>query len=165
MTIGELAKLVNGERNLNADLHVVEMNGWKRGEWFDETGLPWKDPSPNIGILTRLSFIPRWRCSRVRRIIRSAAAPRLPFELIGAAWIRGEDLAGRLHAKDIPGVRYAPARFTPESSNLSGQEARGVAVYRDRPRHLFSVTARTRTGPDTGRPVSFAHASSEPTCL
>ncbi len=75
MTLGELAAMANGERKLGVDLHVVPMRGWNRGDWFDSTGLPWVDPSPNMRSLNAALLYPGSRCWRLRRIIRSGAEP------------------------------------------------------------------------------------------
>ena len=78
LTLGELATMANAERKLDADLHVIKMKNWQRGDWFDSTGLAWIDPSPNMRSLNAATLYTGWRCSNRRRTIPWAAAPTLP---------------------------------------------------------------------------------------
>jgi uncharacterized protein YbbC (DUF1343 family) len=126
MTIGELAKLFNGEKNLNLDLHVVELTGWKREEWFDATRLPWIDPSPNIRNLNEALLYPGLALLEYSANYSVGRGTDAPFEQIGADWIRGRDLAEWLSERGIPGVRFYPLRFTPASSSFSGKTIEGV---------------------------------------
>jgi uncharacterized protein YbbC (DUF1343 family)/CubicO group peptidase (beta-lactamase class C family) len=133
MTIGELAQLMNGEKKLGADLHVVEMTGWKRNEWFDETGLQWVNPSPNIRNLTEALLYPGLGLLEYSTNYSVGRGTDSPFGQIGASWIHGEILARRLSERNIPGVRFYPVRFTPTSSNLSGKTVEGLSfVITDR---------------------------------
>jgi uncharacterized protein YbbC (DUF1343 family)/CubicO group peptidase (beta-lactamase class C family) len=127
MTIGELARMINGEKHINADLHVVEMTGWNRKEWFDETGLPWVNPSPNIRNLTESLLYPGLALLEGSTNYSVGRGTDAPFEQIGADWIHGTELAGRLNERNIPGVRFYPVRFTPASSNLSGKTVEGLS--------------------------------------
>jgi uncharacterized protein YbbC (DUF1343 family)/CubicO group peptidase (beta-lactamase class C family) len=131
MTMGELALLMNaGLMNAqsapNADLHVVEMTGWHREDWFDATGLPWVDPSPNIRNLNEALLYPGLAMLEYSTNYSVGRGTDAPFEQIGADWIRGADLAGRLSELNIPGVRISPVQFTPSSSNFSGKTITGV---------------------------------------
>jgi uncharacterized protein YbbC (DUF1343 family)/CubicO group peptidase (beta-lactamase class C family) len=126
MTTGELAKLVNAENRLNADLHVVEMTGWRREDWFDATGLPWVNPSPNIHNLTEATLYPGVALLEYSTNYSVGRGTDEPFEQIGADWIHGRDLAIYLSSRNIPGVRFYPVRFTPASSNFSGKTIEGV---------------------------------------
>ncbi|HEX5229409.1 MAG TPA: exo-beta-N-acetylmuramidase NamZ domain-containing protein [Bryobacteraceae bacterium] len=126
MTLGELAEMANGERKLGADLHVVAMRGWERGEWFDATGLPWVDPSPNMRSLTEALLYPGIAMLETSPNYSVGRGTDSPFELIGADWIRGRDLAERLNSRYIPGVRVYPVRFRPTSSNFAGKTIEGV---------------------------------------
>jgi len=127
MTMGELAKLVNGEKHLGADLHVVEMTGWSRREWFDETGLPWVDPSPNIRNLTETLLYPGLGMLEYSTNYSVGRGTDSPFGQIGAEWIHGPELARKLGERNIPGVRFYPVRFKPASSNLSGKTVEGLS--------------------------------------
>jgi len=137
MTIGELARMVNGEKQLHADLHVAEMTNWRRGEWFDETGLPWVNPSPNIRNLTEALLYPGLAMLERSTNYSVGRGTDMPFGQIGAEWIRSQELEKRLIERNIPGVRFYPVRFKPESSNLSGKMVDGLSfVVTDR--NVFS---------------------------
>ena len=126
MTMGELAKLVNGEKRLNADLHVIEMTGWNREDWFDATGLPWVNPSPNIRSLNEALLYPGIAMLESSTNYSVGRGTDAPFEQIGADWIDGRQLARYLESRAIPGVRCYPVQFTPTSSNFSGKTIQGV---------------------------------------
>jgi uncharacterized protein YbbC (DUF1343 family) len=126
MTLGELAGLANGERKLGLDLRVIQMRGWDRGDWFDATGLPWVDPSPNIRNLNATILYPGIAMLEASTNYSVGRGTDSPFELIGADWIHGRDLASFLNGRYIPGVRVYPTRFRPTSSNFSGKTIEGV---------------------------------------
>ncbi len=126
MTLGELATMANAERKLGLDLHVVAMRGWDRGDWFDTTGLPWVDPSPNMRSLTQALLYPGIAMLEASPNYSVGRGTDSPFELIGADWIHGRELASFLNGRYIPGVRVYPARFRPTSSNFSGKALEGV---------------------------------------
>ncbi len=126
MTLGELAAMANGERKLGLDLHVIPMRGWDRGDWFDATGLPWVDPSPNMRNLTAALLYPGIALLEASANYSVGRGTDSPFELIGADWIHGRELASFLNDRYIPGIRVYPARFRPTSSNFSGKTIEGV---------------------------------------
>jgi uncharacterized protein YbbC (DUF1343 family)/CubicO group peptidase (beta-lactamase class C family) len=126
MTMGELAKLVNGENHLNATLRVIEMTGWSREDWFDSTGLPWVDPSPNIRNLNQALLYPGIAMLESSTNYSVGRGTDAPFEQIGADWINGRELAVNLALRAIPGVRAYPVQFTPASSNFNGKMVQGV---------------------------------------
>jgi uncharacterized protein YbbC (DUF1343 family)/CubicO group peptidase (beta-lactamase class C family) len=126
MTLGELAAMANGERKLGVDLHVIPMRGWDRGDWFDATGLPWVDPSPNMRSLNAAILYPGIALLEASPNYSVGRGTDSPFELIGADWIHGRELASFLNSRYIPGVRMYPARFRPASSNFSGKTIDGV---------------------------------------
>jgi uncharacterized protein YbbC (DUF1343 family)/CubicO group peptidase (beta-lactamase class C family) len=126
LTMGELARLVNGEKHLNADLRVVEMTGWKREDWFDATGLPWVNPSPNIRNLNEAALYPGVAMLESSTNYSVGRGTDAPFEQIGADWINGRELARYLEARAIPGVHFYPIRFSPSSSNFNGKTIEGV---------------------------------------
>jgi uncharacterized protein YbbC (DUF1343 family)/CubicO group peptidase (beta-lactamase class C family) len=127
MTMGELAQLFNRENKIEADLTVIKMNGWRRRYWFDETGLPWVNPSPNMRSLTQATLYPGIGAIEGTRISvgRGTGAP---FEQIGAPWIDGIQLAAALNARGLAGVRFYPAAFTPQSSKFAGLRCQGVFI-------------------------------------
>lgn len=126
MTMGELANMANGERKLGADLHVVPMRGWDRGDWFDATGLPWVDPSPNMRSLNAALLYPGIAMLEASPNYSVGRGTGSPFEQIGADWIHGPELASFLNGRYIPGVRVYPTRFKPTSSNFAGKMIEGV---------------------------------------
>ena len=127
MTIGELAKLFNGERNLNARLTVVPMEGWMRGDWYDSTSLPWINPSPNLRSLTEATLYPGVALVEFTNVSVGRGTDT-PFELLGAPWIKGAQLAQYLNARNISGVRFVPVSFTPSAGMHSGQKCDGVNI-------------------------------------
>jgi uncharacterized protein YbbC (DUF1343 family)/CubicO group peptidase (beta-lactamase class C family) len=126
MTMGELAAMANGERKLGADLHVVTMRGWSRGDWFDSTGLAWVDPSPNMRSLNAATLYPGIAMLEFSKNYSVGRGTDSPFELLGADWIQGRALAGFLNGRYIPGVRAYPVRFRPSAANFSGKTIEGV---------------------------------------
>lgn len=108
MTIGELARYINGVEGMGADLVVVPMEGWRRAMWYSDTGLPWRRPSPAmLSPDTALYYagIGMFEATNV-----NCRAPGKPFRWIGAEWIDGRALALELTALNLPGVRFSPAR-------------------------------------------------------
>ena len=126
MTMGELANLENGERRLKADLHVIAMQGWDRGDWFDSTGLDWVSPSPNIRSLNAALLYPGLAMLEASKNYSVGRGTDAAFEQIGADWINGRDLAAFLNSRYIPGVRAYATSFTPASSNFAGHSIQGV---------------------------------------
>jgi uncharacterized protein YbbC (DUF1343 family)/CubicO group peptidase (beta-lactamase class C family) len=128
MTMGELAKMFNTERNINARLTVVPMDGWMRGDWYDATGLPWINPSPNMRSLNEATLYPGVGLVEGTNVSVGRGTDT-PFELLGAPWIKGTELAQYLNARNISGVRFVPVTFTPSTSNYSGQKCEGVNIF------------------------------------
>ncbi|MFN0102277.1 MAG: exo-beta-N-acetylmuramidase NamZ domain-containing protein [Bryobacteraceae bacterium] len=126
MTTGELAKLFHGELGMKAPLDVVPMRGWQRGDWFDSTGLTWVDPSPNMRSLNAALLYPGVGMLEASKNYSVGRGTDAPFEQIGAAFIDGPKLAAYLNSRRVPGVRFYPTRFTPNSSNFRGQSIKGV---------------------------------------
>jgi len=110
MTIGELARLFNGQNKIGAALTVVEIEDWDRGDWFDETGLPWIDPSPNMRSLNAATLYPGLCLLESSKGYSVGRGTDSPFEQIGADFIGGRELAAYLNRREIPGVRAYPAR-------------------------------------------------------
>jgi uncharacterized protein YbbC (DUF1343 family)/CubicO group peptidase (beta-lactamase class C family) len=127
MTIGELAKMFNTERNLNAKLTVVPMEGWQRGDWFDSTGLSWVNPSPNLRSVTEAALYPGVALIEGTNISVGRGTDT-PFELVGAPWIKSRELATYMNARAIAGVRFVPVTFTPTASVYSGQQCQGINI-------------------------------------
>jgi uncharacterized protein YbbC (DUF1343 family) len=130
MTLGELALLFNKERKIGADLEVVKVEGWKREDLFDRTGLTWIDPSPNMRSLTAALLYPGVGLLETTNLSVGRGTDR-PFEQIGAPWLDGRKLAAELRAAKLPGVRFVPVRFTPSASVHAKKECGGVRIYLD----------------------------------
>jgi len=127
MTMGELAKMFNGERNINARLQVVPLEGWMRGDWYDSTGLAWINPSPNLRSLTEATLYPGVALVEGTNVSVGRGTDT-PFELLGAPWINAGELAQYLNARDISGVRFVPVSFTPSASTYAEQKCQGVNI-------------------------------------
>jgi uncharacterized protein YbbC (DUF1343 family)/CubicO group peptidase (beta-lactamase class C family) len=127
MTMGELAKMFNGERNINARLQVVPLEGWMRGDWYDSTGLAWINPSPNLRSLTGATLYPGVALVEGTNVSVGRGTDT-PFELLGAPWIKAVELAQYLNAREISGVRFVPVSFTPSASTYAGEKCLGVNV-------------------------------------
>jgi uncharacterized protein YbbC (DUF1343 family) len=127
MTIGELARMLNEERKIDATLTVVALKGWKRTLWYDETGLPWVNPSPNLRSVTQAALYPGVALLETTNVSVGRGTDA-PFELLGAPWIDAERFARTLNVRNIPGVRFAPVDFTPTSSRFAGERCRGIRV-------------------------------------
>jgi uncharacterized protein YbbC (DUF1343 family) len=127
MTIGELAKLFNSERGINARLTVIPMEGWMRGDWYDSTGLGWVNPSPNLRSLTEAALYPGVALVEGTNVSVGRGTDT-PFEVLGAPWVKARELAQYLNARNISGVRFVPVTFTPSASNYSGQKCDGVNI-------------------------------------
>src|SRR5215471_13140442 len=127
MTIGELARLYNAERGIKANLTVVPMKGWIRGDWFDSTGLQWINPSPNLRNLEGATLYPGVELLENTNVSVGRGTDT-PFQMIGAPWIKPRQLAAYLNARVISGVRFVPTEFTPTASTNSGKLCGGVQI-------------------------------------
>jgi len=127
MTIGELAKMFNAERGIGANLTVAPMEGWQRGDWFDSTGLEWVNPSPNLRSVTEAALYPGVALIEGTNVSVGRGTDT-PFEMVGAPWVKGRELAAYLNARGIAGVRFVPVTFTPSASVHSGQRCSGVNI-------------------------------------
>jgi uncharacterized protein YbbC (DUF1343 family)/CubicO group peptidase (beta-lactamase class C family) len=127
MTVGELARMFNAERAIHANLAVVPMQGWVRGDWFDSTGELWVNPSPNMRSLTEAALYPGIGMIELSNISVGRGTDT-PFELVGAPWIHAVEFAKYLNARDIAGVRFIPLEFTPDSSVYAQQRCGGVQI-------------------------------------
>jgi uncharacterized protein YbbC (DUF1343 family) len=125
MTVGELALLFNEQRKIGADVRVVKMEGWRRAMWLDSTNLTWVNPSPNMRSLTEATLYPGVGLLETTNLSVGRGTDT-PFEIIGAPWLDGPQLARELNAKRLAGVRFVPLRFTPKASVFKDQECGGV---------------------------------------
>ena len=127
MTIGELARMFNAENKINCDLVVVPVEGWTREMWWDETGLLWINPSPNMRNLTQAALYPAV-CLLEATNVSVGRGTDQPFEYLGAPWIDGVKLAAALNAANLPGLRFVPIEFTPTSSKHANKKCGGVYI-------------------------------------
>jgi uncharacterized protein YbbC (DUF1343 family) len=127
LTMGELARLFNDEKKIGADLTVVGLRGWRRDAWFDETGLMWVSPSPNMRNLYEETMYPGLGAFESTNLSVGRGTDT-PFEQVGAPWIDGFKLAEALNARQLPGVRFYPVRFTPTASKFVNEECQGVFI-------------------------------------
>jgi uncharacterized protein YbbC (DUF1343 family) len=127
MTIGELAKMFNAENKIGADLQVFTMMNWKRGEAYDQTGLRWIPPSPNLRTLNAASLYPGIEILQAGGISVGRGTDT-PFELIGAPWIQAAELSADLNRRAIPGVKFQSTLFTPNDGLYKGQYCQGVSI-------------------------------------
>ncbi len=128
MTIGEFAQMVVAERKLPVKLTVVPLERWQRGQWFDETGLPWVNPSPNIRTPTQALLYSGVGLLEATNLSVGRGTD-MPFEVIGAPWISDpQTLADGMNARGLAGVQFQAASFTPTSSVYAGQAVGGVRM-------------------------------------
>jgi len=131
MTVGELAAMFNQQgwlRNgIRADLVVVRMKGWRRRMWYDQTGLTFIKPSPNIPDLQTATVYPGL-CLLEGTNVSEGRGTEMPFRQFGAPWIDSKSLAVRLNRLNLPGLRFEPTDFTPTSSKYQGQKCHGAKV-------------------------------------
>ncbi|WP_375781851.1 exo-beta-N-acetylmuramidase NamZ family protein [Peribacillus simplex] len=128
MTVGELATLFNKEFKIGADLRVIKMKGWKRDMDYDDTGLPFVLPSPNMPTVSTTFVYPATGLIEGTNVSEGRGTTK-PFELIGAPYINSDELAGKLNALRLPGVKFRAASFTPTFSKHAGKLSHGVEIY------------------------------------
>ncbi len=124
LTLGELARMIVGEGYINpstVDLVVIPMQGWKRSMWYDQTGLPWVAPSPNIKTLATATVYPG-TCFLEATNISEGRGTGKPFENIGAPGLDAERVIAALEEAQLPGVRFVPIRFTPRPDSVAAPD-------------------------------------------
>ncbi len=128
LTAGELARLANDAFGIGADLEVIPCEGWRRDVWFDETGLPWVLPSPNLPTLDAAIVYPGMVLLEGTNLSEGRGTT-CPFELVGAPYLEARDLAGRLNGVGLPGVVFRPHTFEPTFNKHAGRLCGGVQVH------------------------------------
>jgi uncharacterized protein YbbC (DUF1343 family) len=128
LTAGELSKMFNEHWGIGCDLEVVEMDGWSRELWFDETDLPWVLPSPNMPTLDSATVFPGTVHLEGTQISEGRGTTR-PFELVGAPYVEAGDFARRLEAIGLPGVSFRPTNFLPTFQKHAGVTCGGVQIH------------------------------------
>lgn len=127
MTPGELARLFNEENRIGAQLHVIRMENYQRSSWYDQIGLRWLNPSPNLRSLTQTALYPGVAMIEGAKV-SVGRGTATPFEWFGAPWIDDRQLAEYLNRRSIAGVHFTPARFTPNEGPHRGKLCRGVKI-------------------------------------
>jgi len=136
MTVGELALMFRAERKLDVDLRVIQMKGWRREMSFDDTGLPWIMPSPNMPTL-ETAYVYPGACLLEGTNLSEGRGTTRPFELVGAPWLDPWKLDRDLDHYGLPGVVFRPVFFRPTFQKHKGQLCGGVQVH-VRNRKLFN---------------------------
>jgi uncharacterized protein YbbC (DUF1343 family) len=139
MTVGELARMFNEENRIGVALHVIRMSGYERNFWYDETGIPWVNPSPNIRSLTQAILYPGVAMVEGSNV-SVGRGTETPFEIFGAPWINAEELAGYLNGRAIAGVSFVPEHFSPASSMYKNKLCHGARIILNE-RHSFDPAA------------------------
>jgi uncharacterized protein YbbC (DUF1343 family) len=137
MTVGELARLFQAERAPKCDLQVIPCSGWKREMWYDQTGLRWVNPSPNMRSLTAATLYPGVGLLEFTNLSVGRGTDA-PFELFGAPWLNADALAQHLLKRNLPGFACMPVQFTPSASKFAGEMCNGLR---------FTVVDRRRFQP------------------
>ena len=127
LTIGELAGLLNVENHIAAELHVVKMRGYRRSDWYDDTGLRWIGPSPNLHLLRQVALYPGVALVEGTNV-SVGRGTNTPFEVLGAPWIDANKLASYLSVRRIQAVSFEPVDFTPHENPFQDQLCHGVRI-------------------------------------
>jgi uncharacterized protein YbbC (DUF1343 family) len=127
MTVGELATMFNAEKGIGVKLYIVKMQGYERTYWYDETGLQWVNPSPNLRTLNEAVLYPGVAMVEGSNV-SVGRGTETPFELLGAPWINGKTLSTYLNSRKIQGVLFMPVDFTPTGSRFKNQRCQGVRI-------------------------------------
>jgi uncharacterized protein YbbC (DUF1343 family) len=127
LTIGELAQLYNTENKIGADLHVIQMRNWHRNYFFESTGIRWVPPSPNLRTPKGAILYPGLEILQ-NSGVSVGRGTEAPFEIFGAPWMNGEEVASALNAKHLPGLRFVSQLLIPVSGLYAGQRCGGVSI-------------------------------------
>ena len=127
MTLGELAWMFNAENKTGVELHIIVMKNWHRRQTYDQTGLQWIPPSPNLRTVNEVFLYPGIEVLQPAGV-SVGRGTEAPFEQVGAPWIHADELLKNLAPREIPGARFTGARFTPTSGLYSGEACEGVKL-------------------------------------
>jgi uncharacterized protein YbbC (DUF1343 family) len=131
--------MFNGENRIGVKLRVMAMAGYRRSAWFDETGLPWVNPSPNLRSLTQAIFYPGVALVEGANV-SVGRGTGMPFELLGAPWIKAQEFTDYLNGRKIPGAEFQPAAFMPDGNRFQGRVCYGAQVILTDRQTLDSAT-------------------------
>lgn len=137
MTVGELARMFNAERGWKAQLTVIPVENWRRDMWFDQTGLPWINPSPNMRSLAEATLYPGVGLHETALSVGRGTGT--PFELIGAPYIDDIQVAEELNRAGLPGITFVPVRFTPTASTFKDKPCSGASMFITDRRRLNAI--------------------------
>ena len=126
MTVGEIARMINAEDGLKLNLVIIGVSGWKRNQWFDATGLPWTNPSPNMRSLRAAVLYPG--IGLLESAISVGRGTDTPFEVVGAPYINDVEFAAALNQCKLNGVKFIPIQFTPVASIFKDTLCKGVSI-------------------------------------
>lgn len=138
MTVGELARMLVAEQQIDLKLTIVPLQNWQRADYYDATGLMWINPSPNMRNLHQAVLYPGVGLLEATNLSVGRGTDS-PFEVLGAPWIDGRRLAAALNGAGLPGVRFVPIGFRPESSKFAGEDCQGVHIIVTDRKALASV--------------------------
>ena len=127
MTLGEMAQMFNSENKIGCDLHVIPMKNWRRRDLFDDTGLPWMNPSPNLRSFRAEILYPGLEILQAGGISVGRGTEK-PFERIGAPWIHSDAFVEELNGRAVAGVRFVAERFTPDAGPYAGELCQGASI-------------------------------------
>ncbi len=127
MTLGEIAMMFNSENRIGGDLYIIRMRNWRRADWFEDTGLPWVSPSPNLRSIAASKLYPGLEIFQAAGVSVGRGTDQ-PLERLGAPWIRAQEFVAYMNRRAVPGVRFAPDRFTPESGLYKGLPCEGLRL-------------------------------------
>lgn len=127
MTVGELARMFNEENQIGAQLTVIPMQGYRRDHWLDALNVPWINPSPNLRSLQQATLYPGVAMIESANVSVGRGTDT-PFEILGAPWLNADALASTLNARQIAGVRFIPAQFTPTAWPYKNKPCQGVRI-------------------------------------
>jgi uncharacterized protein YbbC (DUF1343 family) len=119
--------MFNAENRIGVNLAVIAMRGYRREMWFDETGLAWVNPSPNLRSLTQATLYPAVALAEASNV-SVGRGTNTPFEILGAPWIQANALADDLNDRNIAGVMFQPTQFIPDASEFEGQLCYGIRI-------------------------------------
>jgi len=127
LTLGEMARLLHAEKQWTCPLEVIPNKGWKRGDWYDATGLLWTNPSPNMRRLSAAALYPGIGLLEFTNVSVGRGTDT-PFEIFGAPYLSATAFASALNAEHLPGVRFVPTYFTPAASVFARERCGGVQI-------------------------------------
>ena len=142
-TIGEVAKLYHAEQGLYFPLKIAKMEGWHREMWYNETGLHWVPPSPNMPTLDTATLYPG-TCLFEGTNVSEGRGTTKPFEYIGAPWIDNKTWTSQLYEHQLAGVLFRPITFTPQFSKYKDEVCHGVAIHITDRKQVPSVEVAVR---------------------